>query len=581
MPENPAHGLGLERPDRWPFFREDPTRVVLDVRPGHEPSERPPVRIFLGTEEAQYRAERIFFYSIEKVRDPGRVYEIHLMKNVTGFDRSRWRTGFTNYRYAIPSFAGGSGRAIYNDVDQIYLQDPALLFDLEMGNHGYLAISAKDTSVMLIDCARMLEMWNRETAATLGKHALIDKPSATPGLWGELDGHWNARDQEYVEGRTKCLHYTALHQQPWHPFPEAYSYHPNPLGLCLVRPRAGGRCEGYEVFSSNAPSPDFAEALARERGEVDAPPAPAGLAAALVRDLGVADVLQVRLPGGLPTASLGGDLKTQDLTLDATSQWPEGAADAVVASNVLAHLPPADLPWLLHRLFGAAKKLVHVDAVGIARKGLGSADWWRQRLDEIAARHPGKSWSLTVADKAAAIPGTVRHFTARSRPKPTPGTAWALLDGKPAHDDQVRALAAALGFDCHEKKLETGLFGAVSAPEGSLGAPYPDVVIAAGAAAAALARDVKAAEPGDDTGRGDRRTRHDLRRQSTSWSPIRPSGCRCERIRCRSPPPWSRRHSTGKMATRGQRAPSMSRSSAPPFDRFGGRRWIWRGSVAS
>ena len=491
MPENPAHGLGLERPDRWPFFREDPTRVVLDVRRGHEPTELPPVRIFLGTEEAQYRAERIFFYSIEKVRDPGRVYEIHLMKNVVGFDRSRWRTGFTNYRYAIPSFAGGTGRAIYNDVDQIYLQDPALLFDLEMGNHGYLAISAKDTSVMLIDCARMLDMWNRETAATLGKHALIDKPSATPGLWGELDGHWNARDQEYVEGRTKCLHYTALHQQPWHPFPEAYSYHPNPLAYVWYDLERAADEAGYEVFSSDRPSPDFAAALGRERGQVDAPPVPGGLTDTLVRDLGIVDVLQVRLPGDLPTASLSADSSPRTLVLDSATQGPEAAADAVVASNVLAHVPPADLPWLLHRLFAAARKLVHVDAVGNARQGLGSADWWRQRLDEIAARHPGKSWSLAVADKAAAIPGTVRHFTARRRAKHTPGTAWALLDGKPAHDDQVRVLAAALGFDCHEKKLETGLFGAVSAPKGSLGAPYPDVVIAAGADAAAIARDVK------------------------------------------------------------------------------------------
>ena len=85
------------------------------------PSTLPPVRIFLGTEEAQYRAERIFFWSIEKFRDPARTYEIHLMNNVAGFDRKGWRTGFTKYRFAIPDFAGRQGKAIYNDVDQIYL----------------------------------------------------------------------------------------------------------------------------------------------------------------------------------------------------------------------------------------------------------------------------------------------------------------------------------------------------------------------------------------------------------------------------------------------------------------------------
>jgi len=52
-------------------------------------------------------------------------------------------------------------------------------------------------------------------------------------------------------------------------------------------------------------------------------------------------------------------------------------------------------------------------------------------------------------------------------------------------------LAAAAGFTAVEKPLETGLFGAVHAPSGSLEAPYPDVVIAAGADAAALARQVR------------------------------------------------------------------------------------------
>jgi uncharacterized protein len=490
MPENPAHSLGLERSDRWPFFRDRPSRVVLGPRPGHAPSDLPPVRIFLGTEEAQYRAERIFFYSVERVRDPARTYEIHLMKNVTGFDRSRWRTGFTNYRYAIPDWAGGAGRAIYNDVDQIYLADPALLFDLEMGNHGYLAISAKDTSVMLIDCGRMIDLWNIEAASRLGKHALIDKPSATPGLWGELDGHWNARDQEYVEGRTKCLHYTALHQQPWHPFPESYSYHPNPLAYIWYDLERAADDERYEVFTSTAPSPDFAAALARDRGDGEAL-GPVSLAARHARELAVADVLEFRWKGDATPLALAPELPTRRLELGTETVWPEAAADAVVAANVLPHLPPADLPWLLHRLFAAARKLVHVDAVGTAAAGLGSADWWRQRLDEIASRHPGKSWSLTVADKAAAIPGTVRQVGVRTTTLPKRVTAWALLDGNALHDTQVRALAEATGFAVAEKPLETALFGAVAPPRGSIDGPYPDLVIAAGSDAGAIARSIR------------------------------------------------------------------------------------------
>ena len=89
----------------WPYEREQPDLVVLGVEPGCTPSTLPPVRIFLGTEEGQYRAERVFVWSILQVRDPSRVYEIHLMKNVAGFDRRGWRTGFTCYRFAIPDFA--------------------------------------------------------------------------------------------------------------------------------------------------------------------------------------------------------------------------------------------------------------------------------------------------------------------------------------------------------------------------------------------------------------------------------------------------------------------------------------------
>ena len=99
----------------------------------------------------------MFVWSIERVRDPARVYEIYVMSDLAGFRRLFWLTGFTNYRFAIPDFAGAAGKAIYNDVDQVYLADPAELFDTEIGEHGFLSLSPGgkiDTSVMLMDCAR-------------------------------------------------------------------------------------------------------------------------------------------------------------------------------------------------------------------------------------------------------------------------------------------------------------------------------------------------------------------------------------------------------------------------------------------
>src|SRR5262245_59757828 len=153
-------------------LRAAPERLVLAPRPGAPASDRPPVRIFLGSEPAQERAERVFVWSIERGRDPGRRYEIYVMKDLAGFRARGWTTGFTNYRFAIPHFAAsfaqraagerrpsGVGHAIYIDVDQIYRVDPGLLFDSELDDCGYRSVSPGDTSVMLLDCDRMHAHW--------------------------------------------------------------------------------------------------------------------------------------------------------------------------------------------------------------------------------------------------------------------------------------------------------------------------------------------------------------------------------------------------------------------------------------
>src|SRR5262245_42024078 len=139
------------RPRSVPQARDVPLLVRLEPRQGVMPAGKPAVRLFLGSEDAQYRAERIFIYALEQVRDPARAYDIFVMRNMAGYTPRGWRTGFTNYRFAVPDYAGRSGKAIYNDVDQIYLADPALMFDLDLGDCGYLAVSANDTSVMVMD----------------------------------------------------------------------------------------------------------------------------------------------------------------------------------------------------------------------------------------------------------------------------------------------------------------------------------------------------------------------------------------------------------------------------------------------
>jgi hypothetical protein len=164
-----------------------PAILRLEPGPGAAPSDRPVVRIFLGCEPAQARAERVFVWSIVQVRDPSLAYEIHVMKDLAGFDRRMWKTGFTNYRYAIPHFAGGTGRAIYNDVDQIYLADPSELFDTDMGGKGALSITERETSVMLLDCAKLADVWSLAGAQRVASHRHFRTKLTAAGLWGPLE----------------------------------------------------------------------------------------------------------------------------------------------------------------------------------------------------------------------------------------------------------------------------------------------------------------------------------------------------------------------------------------------------------
>jgi hypothetical protein len=486
--------------------RERPYVVTLEARPGTPASGRPPVRIFLGTQDEQWRAERVFFYAIERVRDPARVYEIHVMKDLAGYLRKGWRTGFTNYRFAIPDYAGRAGKAIYNDVDQIYTADPALLFDLELGGHGYLAVSASDTSVMLLDCARMAEWWNLDAATRGSKGQLLGKVKAQPGLWGPLDPGWNARDMEFVEGRSMLLHYTAMHTQPWHPFPKDYAYRHHPLGEVWYRLERAADAEGYQVFTRERPSADYREIVA-QYGQSPAddgrqPKLPAA-AAKLAEALGMQSVLRLDLhtlgsisqdgptesplplwerdrvrglaPAGADESVVAGSLSSgQDqvaprsraspLTLSLSHKGrgdsvgrPCVDVDAVIAADLLQRLPGEDVPWLLDEMFGRAGKLVYV-AVDCRDAGASlcvrEPGWWRAQIAAAAARHPGVVWRLDALERnRRGQPTTVAYQSNLAGAQAATPCIWVLVGPRAGDRSQLLALADSLGWPYEVKEL--------------------------------------------------------------------------------------------------------------------------------
>ena len=344
-------------PIMTPATRQRPEKIILGVRPGHRPSDKPPVRIFLGSERRQFRAERVFIWSVEKNRDPSRIYEIHLLKGLKGYVSGFWITGFTNYRFAIPYFCDYHGRAIYNDVDQVWLTDPAELFDREMGKAGFLSINDHDTSVMLIDCQKMAGVWNREAVVKTTRKR-IEARARAAGLWGELDAKYNARDKEYEPGESACVHFTTLHTQPWRPFPEWFVYQDNPTGSLWFD-------------------------LEREADEAHFMPVSALRPSLAWPDTSLA--LTARADGPEITRLLG---VHPDPNMHAPRRHIRG---------LLERVPDADLPWVLDRLFAMSDELeIELrEPVWIRRsRPRRSLHFWIEQMHLAQRLNPGTRWRL-------------------------------------------------------------------------------------------------------------------------------------------------------------------------------------------
>jgi mitochondrial fission protein ELM1 len=412
---------------------------VLEPRRGAPVSDLPPVRIFLGSEPAQRRAERVFVWSIERVRDPGRRYEIYVMKELAGFRTRRWTTGFTQYRFAIPYFAR-SGRAIYNDTDQIYLADPGLLFDSELGDCGYRSVSPDDTSVMLFDCDRMRAHWTLAAAQRETKDRLHRRASAVPGLWGPLDPAWNARDDEAIGADARLIHFTTLHTQPWRPFPERYAYQPNPVGERWHALEADADASGFLARTRERPSDRYTEWHARLGHAIDfAKPADA---------------------------------------------W-------------LADAPADDVPWLLAELCANARERIEIALPACSRA---EQVRWEEQLAAAARAHPALSWTIRFGD----VVRTGGAWTRPTPPRvwvlrdDRPGNATQALGlaealGWPYEVKQLRCRARAR---LHNRWLGASLGGIDREASTPLEPPWPDLVIAAGRRTAPVAQWIRARSQG-------------------------------------------------------------------------------------
>ncbi len=514
---------------RPPGYRLQPEKIVLGPNQPASTNARIPVRIFVGTETAQARAERIFVWSIDLVRDPSRTYEIYLMKELTGFDRRRWLTGFTNYRFAIPDLAGGSGRAIYNDVDQIYLSDPAELFDLDLQEHGFLSIAENDSSVMIMDCEKMHSVWTLERAQHKRKNALLTNALNINNLWGKLAPEWNARDEEYCEGKSKVLHFTALHTQPWHPFPQEFAYQESPVGYVWDELEKSANETGFQIFSRTQPSSQFAQLVHMASEEnisvhsssggshrapdiLDLHPFTSSLdnPSLLHYQFDPAQNLSSEVRALFPSADSLALTSFHWCALD--SSPPSMPSDIVFSSNEITYLPDEDVPWMLAEMFSLASRLMILTINDVTllptlpsylRGHSRDFHWWTNQLQSISRRYPTLHWTLLYhATNRQGKPSTIiRHGGQWLR---SPPRIWILSDGKMGHSTQSEGLAKSLGWPYEVKQLHFQSWnnsqkliwsllpphtaGLKKSESSSLEPPWPDIVISTGWRPAPVAR---------------------------------------------------------------------------------------------
>ena len=528
----PARPVGA---DAGRAIRDSMECVVLPVREEATPSELPPVEIFLGTEPAQYRANRVFVWSIEKVRDPGREIRIYIMSELPGFNRRGWTTGFTNFRFAIPALQGGHGRAIYNDEDQIYLTDPGVLFDLDLGSAAHLSISDTESSVMLIDCERMASVWTLDDAQHRWKRPLLRKAAKETGLRGDLEPGWNARDEEFEPGRSHLLHYTTLHTQPWRPFPERFVYQTGAYTQLWHDLEREAIQNGFEIFRRDAPSRGFqrrieslrALPLSEMGSGIDGVAEVSDAVETLCRRTKAASLLEVqpdlrgdaeRNPG-----RFGLDVERRVGMLEWLSGLEQGDRfDGVLCLDGLEDLPVWDIPWIIEELFKRARKFVfaavRTPESAPRRRFLlppqgttHTTDWWMSHFEAASSRHPEISWELISARGSAFSSDRISIRSGGPRPDATLPAVWTLTDGEPGNEVQVGALSRALGWPVERFRPRLAPWSRLpfmsrgahlrsldhrSPGRAQLEGPWPDLLVVAGRRVAPVARWIRQAARG-------------------------------------------------------------------------------------
>ena len=98
-------------------------------------------------------------------------------------------------------------------MNQVYLNDPAELFDCDMHDAAVLAFDSQQTSVMLLDCQKLNSIWTLQAAKAKHKHGYFDQQVHALDSWGQLPSNWSAHTVLSEPVQTNVLYCTDSTEQ--------------------------------------------------------------------------------------------------------------------------------------------------------------------------------------------------------------------------------------------------------------------------------------------------------------------------------------------------------------------------------
>lgn len=218
-------------------------RIIMKTGIDYAPLDvESPIRIYVGSTEAQMLPVRVLEYSIRKHASMSvEVFPLHLSGMEIPMPKdpaNHPRTPFSFQRFLIPALTRYRGRAIYLDSDMQVFKDIRSLWTMPFDGADLLTVREpvstwrqSQFSVMLLNCNAL--KWDvHEIVAALDSglltyEQLMYEMSPGKNISYDVDPMWNELER-FSQNETGLLHFTDMSTQPW-------VSRENPLGYLWTR----------------------------------------------------------------------------------------------------------------------------------------------------------------------------------------------------------------------------------------------------------------------------------------------------------------------------------------------------------